>query len=55
MTFRLEWQGVSSVKTERKSPLNRSNGKCKGPEAATGMFVLRHSKEGTKVEESCPK
>jgi len=55
MTFRLERQGVSSAKTQRKSLLDRRNRKCKGPEAATGMVILRHSKEATKVEESNPK
>lgn len=54
MTFRLEWQGVSSAKTQKKSLLNGRNRKCKGPEAAIGMVILRHTKEATKVEESCP-
>ena len=55
MTFRLrlEWQGVSSAKTQRKSLVDRRSRKCKGPEAAMGMVILKNSKEATTVEESC--
>lgn len=54
MTFRLrlECQGVSSAKTQRKSLLDRRIRKCKGPEAAVGMVILKNSKEATMVEES---
>lgn len=45
----------SALQRLRKSLLDRRNRKCKGFEAATGMVILRHSKQATKVEESYPK